>query len=26
MDAMRSGKALQTLEAFAELTQAAGGA
>ena len=26
MDAMHSGKALQTLEAFAELTQAAGGA
>ena len=26
MDAMHSGNALQTLEAFAELTQAAGGA
>ena len=26
MDAMNSGKALQSLEAFAELTQAAGGA
>ena len=26
MDAIHSGKALQTLEAFAELTQAAGGA